>query len=58
MNSLLTINNVWMMLCTALIFFMHLGFSFLEIGLTRQKILLIFYLKTYLLSVLAYYSIA
>ncbi len=33
----LTINNVWMMLCTALVFFMHLGFAFLEIGLTRQK---------------------
>ena len=33
----LTINNLWMMLCTALVFFMHLGFSFLEIGLTRQK---------------------
>ena len=26
-----------MMLCAALVFFMHLGFSFLEIGLTRQK---------------------
>jgi len=25
------------MVCTALVFFMHLGFSFLEIGLTRQK---------------------
>jgi len=25
------------MLCAALVFFMHLGFSFLEIGLTRQK---------------------
>ena len=35
--ELLTTNNVWMMLCTALVFFMHLGFSFLEIGLTRQK---------------------
>ena len=34
---LLTTNNVWMMICTALVFFMHLGFSFLEIGLTRQK---------------------
>ena len=33
----LTINNLWMMICTALVFFMHLGFSFLEIGLTRQK---------------------
>ena len=35
--ELLTINNVWMMLCTALVFFMHLGFGLLEIGLTRQK---------------------
>ncbi|CAL2064938.1 Ammonium transporter [Tenacibaculum sp. 190524A05c] len=26
-----------MMICTALVFFMHLGFAFLEIGLTRQK---------------------
>ena len=25
------------MICTGLVFFMHLGFSFLEIGLTRQK---------------------
>ncbi len=35
--DILTINNVWMMICTALVFFMHLGFAFLEIGLTRQK---------------------
>lgn len=35
--ELLTTNNVWMMICTALVFFMHLGFSMLEIGLTRQK---------------------
>ena len=35
--ELLTTNNVWMMICAALVFFMHLGFSFLEIGLTRQK---------------------
>ena len=35
--ALFTANNVWMMICTALVFFMHLGFSFLEIGLTRQK---------------------
>jgi Amt family ammonium transporter len=33
----LTVNNLWMMISTALVFFMHLGFSFLEIGLTRQK---------------------
>lgn len=36
-NTLFTINNVWMMICTALVFLMHLGFSLLEIGLTRQK---------------------
>jgi len=36
-TTLLTVNNVWMMICTALVFIMHLGFSFLEIGLTRQK---------------------
>ncbi len=35
--ELLTTNNVWMMICTALVFFMHLGFACLEIGLTRQK---------------------
>ena len=35
--EMLTVNNVWMMVCTGLVFFMHLGFSFLEIGLTRQK---------------------
>ncbi|MBT2162152.1 ammonium transporter [Zobellia barbeyronii] len=35
--GLFTANNVWMMLATALVFFMHTGFSFLEIGLTRQK---------------------
>ena len=35
--ELLTVNNVWMMICTALVFFMHTGFAFLEIGLTRQK---------------------
>lgn len=37
MKELLTINNLWMMICTGLVFSMHLGFSFLEIGLTRQK---------------------
>ena len=35
--DLLTTNNVWMMICTGLVFFMHLGFALLEIGLTRQK---------------------
>ncbi len=36
-NNLFTINNVWMMLATALVFIMHLGFATLEVGLTRQK---------------------
>lgn len=36
-NAIFTVNNVWMMICTALVFLMHLGFSLLEIGLTRQK---------------------
>ena len=30
-------NNVWMMLCTALVFIMHLGFASVETGLTRAK---------------------
>ncbi|HAR67746.1 MAG TPA: ammonium transporter [Lentisphaeria bacterium] len=30
-------NNVWMMVCAALVFIMHLGFSCLETGLTRAK---------------------
>ena len=46
--ELLTTNNVWMMLCAALVFFMHLGFSFLEIGLLGKKIQSTFYLKTFL----------
>ncbi|MFD0993343.1 ammonium transporter [Tenacibaculum geojense] len=36
-NTLFTANNIWMMLCIALVFIMHLGFSLLEIGLTRAK---------------------
>ncbi|MEZ4802330.1 MAG: ammonium transporter [Gelidibacter sp.] len=36
-NAILTTNNLWMMLCIALVFIMHLGFSLLEIGLTRAK---------------------
>ncbi len=35
--GLFTANNIWMMVCTGLVFFMHLGFANLEIGLTRQK---------------------
>lgn len=34
---LFTINNVWMLLATFMVFLMHLGFSTLEAGLTRSK---------------------
>ena len=30
-------NNIWMLLCTFLVFIMHLGFSVLESGLSRAK---------------------
>jgi Amt family ammonium transporter len=30
-------NNIWMMLCAALVFIMHLGFATVESGLTRSK---------------------
>ena len=36
-TNALTTNNIWMMLCTALVFLMHLGFATLETGLTRSK---------------------
>jgi Amt family ammonium transporter len=32
-----TVNNLWMMVATALVFVMHLGFAALETGLTRPK---------------------
>lgn len=33
----LTANNIWMMLSTALVFVMHLGFATVETGLSRSK---------------------
>ncbi|MEJ2194603.1 MAG: ammonium transporter [Ignavibacteriaceae bacterium] len=36
-NNLFTVNNLWMMLATALVFIMHLGFATLEAGLTQAK---------------------
>ncbi len=36
-DSLLTANNVWMMLCTALVFIMHLGFAGVEAGFGQAK---------------------
>lgn len=35
--EMFTVNNVWMMVSTFLVFIMHLGFSSLEVGLTRAK---------------------
>lgn len=32
-----TTNNLWMMIATALVFIMHLGFATLEAGMTRSK---------------------
>jgi len=36
-NTLLTANNVWMMVCAALVFMMHLGFASVESGFTQSK---------------------
>lgn len=35
--NLLTVNNLWMMLCIALVFIMHLGFACVEAGFTQAK---------------------
>jgi len=36
-TEMFTVNNVWMMVCTFLVFIMHLGFASIESGLTRAK---------------------
>ncbi len=36
-TAMFTANNLWMMLCAALVFIMHLGFASIESGLTRAK---------------------
>ena len=36
-DEMFTVNNVWMMISTFLVFIMHLGFASLEAGLTRAK---------------------
>jgi len=35
--EMFTANNIWMMICTALVFSMHLGFATVESGLSRAK---------------------
>jgi Amt family ammonium transporter len=36
-QELFTVNNLWIMVATILVFIMHLGFAALEAGLTRAK---------------------
>lgn len=36
-ETLFTVNNLWMMIATILVFIMHLGFASLESGLARSK---------------------
>jgi Amt family ammonium transporter len=36
-EAMFTTNNLWMMVSTALVFIMHLGFAMVETGLTRAK---------------------
>jgi Amt family ammonium transporter len=36
-DEMFTVNNVWMMVATFLVFIMHLGFAMLETGLTQAK---------------------
>ena len=36
-EAMFTVNNTWMLVATLLVFMMHLGFSFLEVGLTQSK---------------------
>ncbi|MBC2606516.1 ammonium transporter [Pelagicoccus albus] len=36
-ESFFTISNVWLIVCAAMVFMMHLGFATLESGLTRAK---------------------
>ncbi|MCY4161951.1 MAG: ammonium transporter [Flavobacteriaceae bacterium] len=60
MEALFTANNVWMMICTALVFIMHLGFGFLEMGLTRQKNAINIFFKNFFvitMGILVYYLI-
>ena len=36
-DAMFAVNNTWMLVATLLVFMMHLGFSFLEVGLTQSK---------------------
>ena len=36
-NASFTVNNLWILIATVLVFIMHLGFSTLEAGFVRKK---------------------
>lgn len=56
--AVFTAHNIWMMLCTALVFIMHMGFATLEAGLARSKNTVnILFKNTYIICIglLTYY---
>jgi len=59
-TALFTANNVWMMLATALVFIMHLGFAGVEAGFTQSKNTVNILFKnslTPVLGILTYYFV-
>ncbi|MCY3998027.1 MAG: ammonium transporter [Flavobacteriaceae bacterium] len=59
-DALFTANNLWLMICTALVFIMHLGFGFLELGMTRQKNAINIFFKNFFvitMGILVYYLV-
>ncbi len=59
-EALFTANNLWLMICTALVFIMHLGFGFLELGMTRQKNAINIFFKNFFaitMGILIYYLV-
>ena len=37
MEAMFTVNNLWVLIATALVFIMHLGFASLEAGFVQRK---------------------
>jgi ammonium transporter, Amt family len=56
MEDLYTINNLWMLLCTMMVFMMHLGFAALEAGTTRRKNTVNILFKNLLVPVVGFLS--
>ena len=44
-DSMFTVNNLWILIATFMVFIMHLGFATLECGLTRAKNTVIYLFK-------------